>query len=78
MSHDLLDLLSQDDIPESPRSLSTRVHERLNPRLLGFHLAEFAALAVPFAFFHFLKAMAGALVFTLTGHFHKEGEDHAE
>lgn len=78
MSNDLLDLLSGDEVPDSPRSLSKQVHQRLNPRLLGFHLAEFAVLAVPFAFFHFLKALAGALVFTLTGHFQKQGEDHAE
>lgn len=78
MSNDLLDLLSRDDVPESPRSLPKQIHQRLNPRLLGFHLAEFAVLAVPFAFFHFLKAMAGAFTFTLTGHFRQEGEDHAE
>lgn len=78
MANDLLELLSRDDVPENPHKLSTQVHERLNPRLLGLHLAEFAVLAVPFAFIHFLKAMAGACVLTASGQFLKEGEDHAE
>ena len=78
MPNDLLDLLSRDDVPKSPRGLSKQVHDRLNPRLLALHLAEFAVAVVPFAFFHFLKAMAGAFVFTLTGDFQNEGEDHAE
>lgn len=78
MPNDLLDLLSRDDVPESPQELSKQVHDRLNPRLLALHLAEFAVSVVPFAFFYFLKAMAGALMFTLTGEFRKEGEDHAE
>lgn len=78
MANDLFEQLSRDDVPQIPGGLPRQVHERLNPRLLGFHLAEFAVLAVPFAFFHFLKALTGALGFSLTGRFPKEGEDHAE
>jgi len=78
MANDLFEQLSHDEIPDSPHELSRQVHKRLNPRLLGLHLAEFAVLAISFTFFHFLKAFFGALAFSLTGRFHKEGEDHAK
>ena len=75
MSNDLLNLLSGDEVPESPRGLSKRVHDRLNPRLLGFHLAEFARTSPPVCVFPFPKSYGpGALVFTLTGRLPKRKE----
>ena len=77
MAGDLLDTLSEQPVPVPPEELARDVHHRLNPRLLILQLAEFALRAVPFAFYHFVRALAGAAVFTATGRFISEGEDDA-
>ena len=77
MTGDLLKTLSQDQVPVAPGELTRHVHDRLNPRLLILQLAEFALRAVPYAFLHFLRALIGAAVLTMTGRFQEEGEDHA-
>jgi hypothetical protein len=78
MAGDLLESLAGDDVPDRPRELSQQVHHRLNPLLVTLHLAEFALQTLPYAFFHFLKALLGACLFSLTGEFRNEGEDDAE
>ena len=78
MASDLLDSLAGDDVPDRPRELSHQVHQRLNPLLVTLHLAEFCLQTLPYAFFHFLKALLGACLFSLTGEFRNEGEDHAK
>ena len=77
MTSDLLDTLSHVEVPVRPRELTREVHNRLNPLLLILQLAEFVLRALPFAFFHFARAFAGSVVFSMTGRFNKEGEDHA-
>jgi hypothetical protein len=77
MANDLLQSLADDNIPERPSKLGDRVHHRLNPFLLTLHLAEFVLQALPYAFFHFLKALIGACLFSLTGKYRNKGEDHA-
>ena len=78
MAGDLLESLASDDVPERPRELSHQVHYRLNPLLVTLHLAEFVLQTLPYAFFHFLRALFGACLFSLTGEFRNEGDDHAE
>ena len=78
MAGDLLQSLASDDVPERPGRLSQQVHDRLNPLLVTLHLAEFALQTLPFAFFHFFKALLGACLFSLTGEFPDEGDDHAK
>jgi len=79
MATNLLETLSEEIVPERPAEIERQVHERLNPLLLILQLAEFVLRAMPYAFFHFLGALAGAVAFTVTGRFTKEeGEDHAK
>ena len=78
MAGDLLQSLANDDVPDRPRELSHQVHHRLNPWLVTLHLAEFVLQTLPYAFFHFLRALIGACLFSLTGEFPNEGEDHAK
>jgi hypothetical protein len=77
MASDLLRSLANDDVPDRPHEISQQVHQRLNPLLVTFHLAEFALQTLPYAFFHFSRALLGACLFNLTGEFRNEGEDHA-
>ncbi|HRX81972.1 MAG TPA: hypothetical protein P5307_23045 [Pirellulaceae bacterium] len=78
MASDLLQTLANDDVPKRPVEMSLQVHQRLNPLLVTLHLAEFVLQTLPYAFFHFLRALRGACLFSLTGEFRNEGEDHAE
>lgn len=77
MPSDLLQALANDDVPDRPHQLAHQVHQRLNPLLVTLHLAEFVLQTLPYAFFHFSRALLGACLFSLTGEFRKEGEDHA-
>ena len=77
MATDLFRSLANDDVPDRPDELGDQIHHRLNPFLMTLHLAEFVLQALPFAFFHFLRALVGACLFSLTGEFRNEGEDHA-
>lgn len=77
MPEDLLEQLARHEVPARPVNLRRQVHQRLNPRLLALHLAEFATRAFPYAMFYFFKALTGATVFSLTGRFPNEGDDHA-
>jgi len=78
MASDLLQTLAHDDVPDLPRELSQHVHHRLNPLLVTLHLAEFVLQALPYGFFYFFRALLGACLFSLTGEFRNEGEDHAK
>ena len=77
MPSDLLNSLANDKVPDRPHEMSHPVHQRLNPLLVTLHLAEFVLQTLPYAFFHFMKALLGACLFSLTGEFQNEGEDHA-
>ena len=78
MAGDLLQSLANDDVPDCPRELSHQVHDRLNSLLVALHLAEFVLQTLPYASYHFLRALLGACLFSLTGKFRNEGEDHAK
>lgn len=78
MARDLLQSLANDEVPDRPEELGHEIHQRLNPLLMALHLAEFALQALPYAFFHFLRALLGACQFSLVGEFRSEGEDDAK
>ncbi|MDA1049232.1 MAG: hypothetical protein O3C40_01970 [Planctomycetota bacterium] len=78
MASDLLQTLANDQVPTRPGELKRQVHHRLNPLLVTLHLAEFVLQTLPYAFYHFLRALLGACLFSLTGEFRNEGEDHAK
>ena len=70
MATDLLQQLSEIEVPAMPDDFDHSVHQRLNARLLGAHVADVSLRALPFAFLHFMPALAtGAkgLAFALTG-----------
>jgi hypothetical protein len=70
MATDLLQQLAEIEVPAMPDDFDRNVHQRLNARLLGAHVAEVSLRALPFAFLHFVPALAtGAkgLAFALTG-----------
>ncbi len=77
MPANLLEQLAEQAVPDTPPELDLRVHQRLNGRLLAVHVAETVFSALPFAFVCFFQALTGSLVYSLTGRFPKEGEDHA-
>ena len=69
MSNDFLDQLAAIDAPEPPPEFDRKLHQRLNRALLVQHLFGLAAGSVPWAAFHFLRAVLGAAAFSVTGRF---------
>jgi len=69
MAIDLLEQLSQSEVPPPPDEFDRQFHQRLNQSLLFGHLVELAFRAIPFAFGFFLQAVIGLLVLSLTGRF---------
>ena len=69
MATDLLEQLSQSEVPPPPDEFDRQFHRRLNQSLLFRHFVELAFRAIPFAFGFFMRAVIGLLVFSLTGRF---------
>ncbi len=70
MATDLLQQLAEIEVPAMPQDFDRSVHQRLNARLLGAHVADVSLRALPFAILHFVPALAEcakSLVFALTG-----------
>ena len=70
--------LGEQRVPQPPPEFRRQLHERLNARLTTVQLVEFAVRVLPFAFFHFLNSLGGAVIFTLTGRYPERGDNHAE
>jgi hypothetical protein len=66
---DPLELLADVAVPPvpAPREFATGVRRKLHPRLLAFHVAEFALAATAWAAGHMLVALFAAVVYTVTG-----------
>lgn len=67
MSNNLLDQLSEVEVPSPPENFDSQVHDRLNGRLLLMQLVELALRGLPYAFLHMTQAIFSAIRFTLTG-----------
>ncbi len=78
MPQNILEQLAELEVPSTPVDLQRGVHERLNVRLLSLHLADLALRALPYAFVCFSEALAGLVVFSVTGRFPKRGDDDAD
>ena len=65
MSNDFLDQLAAIDAPEPPPEFDRKLHQRVNRALLVQHLFGLAVGSVPWAVFHFLRAVLGAAAFSL-------------
>ena len=66
---DLLDQLATADVPPVPEagSFTAGVRRKLHPRLLAFHVAEFALGATAWAAGHLFMALVAAVQYTVTG-----------
>lgn len=78
MAQSVFDQLGEQRVPERPPEFQRRVHERLNARLVVAHIVEFMAEVLPFACFHFLNSLGGAVFFSITGRYPERGDNHAE
>ena len=78
MLRSVFDQLGEQQVPERPAEFRRHVHERLNVRLTVTHLVEFAVRLLPFAFFHFLTSLCGAVIFSVTGRYPDRGDPHAK
>ena len=67
MPTNLLEQLSQGQVPAPPAKLRRDVRERVNTTLVALHVVEFVVQAVPLALAHFAKAFVGLVLFSLTG-----------
>jgi hypothetical protein len=78
MSRSVFDQLGEQLVPAPPPEFRRRFHERLNVRLTTLQLVEFAARALPYAFFHFFQSLCGAVIFSFTGRYPERGEFDAK
>ncbi len=69
MATDLLEQLSQSEVPPPPDEFDRQFHRRLNQSLLFGHFVELAVRAIPYAFGFFMWAVIGLLVLSFTGRF---------
>jgi hypothetical protein len=77
MTQSVLEQLGQQQVPPGPAGFRRRLHDRINARLVAVHLVEVAVRVLPYACFHFLLTLFGALRYSLTSRYAK-GEDDAE
>jgi hypothetical protein len=69
MSSNLLEQLAELEVAPPPPQFDRELHQRVNRTLLAQQVADLAIGAVPLAAVEFLRAVAAALAFTMTGHF---------
>ncbi|MBA4020192.1 MAG: hypothetical protein C0483_23780 [Pirellula sp.] len=69
---DLFEQLADVRVPPPPKSLVRHVHRRLNRWLLALHLVEFVIHVVPYAAGHFVRAVLGWLLLTISGEYEKK------
>ncbi|MBM4005313.1 MAG: hypothetical protein FJ295_18815 [Planctomycetes bacterium] len=67
MSRNLLDDLSQAEIPPLPERLPESVHRRINDQLLVQHVFDFLIQGIAVALPQMLLLLSGAVWFSLTG-----------
>lgn len=71
---DLFEQLAEMRVPPPPKNLVRRVHRRLNRWLLALHLVEFVLQVVPYAAGHFIRAVWGWLLLTISGKYGEKKE----
>ena len=74
MSNNLLDQLSQDEVPPPPEQLREDLHGHLNQWLLAAHALDFLLHGFAYAAGQFCAAVLGMLKFTLTGEYQRQRE----
>ena len=69
MATDLFEQLAETKVPPMPEDLNQKVHQQLNFRLLVEHIMELFLHGMPVVWFHFGRAVLGAIKFSLLGRF---------
>lgn len=67
MATNLLDQLTQTEVPPPPADIDRQVHRRLNQWLLVAQTADLVVRAFGYAAVHLISAIIGAVQLTLTG-----------
>ena len=71
----LFEHLAEVRVPPPPKNLVRRVHRRLNRWLLLLHLVEFVLQVVPYVAGHFVRAVLGWLMLTISGEYEKKNKE---
>ena len=64
---DLFEQLAELDVPPPPVEFDRQLHHRLNRTLVAMQVLDLIVRALPWALWHFGRALLGAVVFTLRG-----------
>jgi hypothetical protein len=72
MADDPFEMLAHLEVRQPPPEFDRQLHERLNRALLIQHTVDFLLHALPWAVGHFARAMAAAVLYTLSGRFPEE------
>ncbi len=72
MPRDLFEQLAQSPVPPVPVSFDRALHDRINRRLLVGQLLDLGLKAIGYTAVHFGRAVAGGLMFTVTGKFERD------
>ena len=65
----LLEQLAELEVPPPPAKFDAQLHDRVNRTLLREQLVDLFVRGLPWAALHFLRAVLGALSYTLTGRY---------
>ena len=72
---ELVETQAEGRVRPPPKNLVRRVHRRLNRWLLLLHLVEFVLQVVPYVAGHFVRAVLGWLMFTISGEYEKKSKE---
>lgn len=65
--HDLFEQLAEWEVPPPPVEFDRQLHQRLNRTLVAMQVLDLIVRALPWALWHFGRALVGAVVFSLRG-----------
>ena len=68
---DFLDQLAELEVREPPSNFDRQLHERVNRTLLAQHIFDLFVGGIFWSSFHFLRAVIGWVVFTITGRYNE-------
>jgi hypothetical protein len=75
---DILEQLAEMEVAPPPPEFDRRLHQRVNQSLMVQHVVDFAVGAVPWALWHFFRAVLGLVTFSVTGKFGEERKKRGE
>ena len=79
MATDIFEQLAETEVPPAPvDALDKGFNRRLNNRLLGNHLLDFALRCLPYTAWHMTRAMIAVVWYTISGKFINAKDDTLE